>query len=112
MCDVIHMMVRMHREQYLSEEHSKRYICPDEQLPPNMPTMPTTVKFKDLIGYTVLAATTARNIAERAQVPFLGLTTTLCLSITKSIEVSPFLCPLVPCLTKEIDNQIKQRNIC
>ncbi|KAJ7231429.1 P-loop containing nucleoside triphosphate hydrolase protein [Mycena rebaudengoi] len=39
-----------------------------------------------LIGYTVFAATTAQNIAEMAQVPFLGSTATLCLSIMKCIE--------------------------
>ncbi|KAJ7200265.1 P-loop containing nucleoside triphosphate hydrolase protein [Mycena rebaudengoi] len=39
-----------------------------------------------LLGYTVLAATTAQNIADIAKIPFLGSTATLCLSITKCIE--------------------------
>ncbi|KAJ7278980.1 hypothetical protein C8J57DRAFT_1573985 [Mycena rebaudengoi] len=50
--------------------------------------MPTTAKFKNLIQYTILAATTAKNIAETAQVPFLDSTSALCLSITKCIEIT------------------------
>ncbi|KAJ7262900.1 hypothetical protein C8J57DRAFT_1231507 [Mycena rebaudengoi] len=48
--------------------------------------MPTTVNVKNLIQYTILAATTAKNIAETAKVPFLGSTAALCLSITKSAQ--------------------------
>ncbi|KAJ7242053.1 hypothetical protein C8J57DRAFT_1477570 [Mycena rebaudengoi] len=48
--------------------------------------MPTTGNFNNLIQYTILAATTAKNIAETAQVPFLGSTAALCLSITKSVQ--------------------------
>jgi hypothetical protein len=69
-------------------------------LPSSMPTM-SPANASKLIGYTVFAATTAQNIAEITQVPFLGSTATLCLTIMKCIEVSPFLWPLVPCLTKE-----------
>ncbi|KAJ7289526.1 P-loop containing nucleoside triphosphate hydrolase protein [Mycena rebaudengoi] len=50
--------------------------------------MPTPVNFKNVVQYTILAATTAKNIAERAQVPFLGSTAALCLSITKGIETT------------------------
>ncbi|KAJ7290073.1 P-loop containing nucleoside triphosphate hydrolase protein [Mycena rebaudengoi] len=54
-----------------------------------MPTMTTTTaNFKNLIQYVILAATTAENIAETAQVPFLASTATLCLSITKCIETT------------------------
>ncbi|KAJ7247735.1 hypothetical protein C8J57DRAFT_1673528 [Mycena rebaudengoi] len=49
--------------------------------------MPTTAKFENLIEYTVLAATTAKTIAETTKVPFLGSTAALCLSITKYIEL-------------------------
>ncbi|KAJ7227960.1 hypothetical protein C8J57DRAFT_1730742 [Mycena rebaudengoi] len=48
--------------------------------------MPTTAKFKNLIEYITLAATTAQNIAETAKVPFLGSAAALCLSITKSVQ--------------------------
>ncbi|KAJ7210998.1 P-loop containing nucleoside triphosphate hydrolase protein, partial [Mycena rebaudengoi] len=48
--------------------------------------MPTATSFENLIQYTILAATTAENIAETAKVPFLGSTATLCLSITTSIQ--------------------------
>ncbi|KAJ7246479.1 hypothetical protein C8J57DRAFT_727815 [Mycena rebaudengoi] len=50
--------------------------------------MATTAKFSNLIQYTILAATTAKNIAETAKVPFLGSTSALCLSITKCIETT------------------------
>ncbi|KAJ7248825.1 hypothetical protein C8J57DRAFT_1672697, partial [Mycena rebaudengoi] len=50
--------------------------------------MPTTSNFKNVIQYTILAATTAKNIAETAKVPFLGSTAVLCLSISKSIETT------------------------
>ncbi|KAJ7234115.1 hypothetical protein C8J57DRAFT_1575548 [Mycena rebaudengoi] len=50
--------------------------------------MPTTENFKNVMEYTILAATTAKNIAETAKVPFLGSTSTLCLSITKCIETT------------------------
>jgi hypothetical protein len=66
----------------------------------SMPTM-SPANVSKLIGYTVLAATTAQKIAEIAQVPFLGSTATMCLSITKCIEVSPFLWPLAQYLTRE-----------
>jgi hypothetical protein len=56
-----------------------------------MPTMlTTTAKLTNLVQYTILAATTAKNIAETAKVPFLGTTAALSLSITKSVEVSQF----------------------
>jgi hypothetical protein len=61
--------------------------------------MPTPVNFKDVIHYTILAATTVKNIAETAKVPFLGSTATLCLSITKGIEVSCSSGHLAPYLT-------------
>jgi hypothetical protein len=74
--------------------------------------MPTTSNFKNVIQYTILAATTAKNIAETAKVPFLGSTAVLCLSISKSIEVREFLWPLAPHLTGNKDNQIEQRRMC
>ncbi|KAJ7289589.1 hypothetical protein C8J57DRAFT_433284, partial [Mycena rebaudengoi] len=49
---------------------------------------PTTAKFKNLIQYTILAATTAQTIAKTAKVPYLGTTAALCLSITKYIEMT------------------------
>ncbi|KAJ7201759.1 hypothetical protein C8J57DRAFT_1736027, partial [Mycena rebaudengoi] len=51
-----------------------------------MLTMRTTANIKNLIQYIILAATTAQNIAQTAEVPFLGSTAALCLSITKSVE--------------------------
>ncbi|KAJ7196007.1 hypothetical protein C8J57DRAFT_1644983 [Mycena rebaudengoi] len=48
--------------------------------------MPTTANFKNIIEYTILAATTAQNIAETGHVPFLRSTAVLSLSITKSVE--------------------------
>jgi hypothetical protein len=56
-----------------------------------MPTMPTAANFKNLIEYTSLAATTAETIADGTQVPFLGSTAALSLSILKCIEVGRFL---------------------
>ncbi|KAJ7245540.1 hypothetical protein C8J57DRAFT_1524259 [Mycena rebaudengoi] len=53
--------------------------------------MPTTANFKNLIQYTSLAATTAKNIAEAVKVPFLGLTAALSLSILKCIELFTIL---------------------
>ncbi|KAJ7249967.1 hypothetical protein C8J57DRAFT_1723780 [Mycena rebaudengoi] len=50
--------------------------------------MPTTANFKNLIQYTILAATTAKNIADTAQVPFLHSTATVALSILKGIEMA------------------------
>ncbi|KAJ7212848.1 P-loop containing nucleoside triphosphate hydrolase protein, partial [Mycena rebaudengoi] len=50
--------------------------------------MPTTANFKNLIQYTTLAATTARNIGETTQVPFLCSTAALCFSILKCIETT------------------------
>ncbi|KAJ7245231.1 hypothetical protein C8J57DRAFT_1679767 [Mycena rebaudengoi] len=50
--------------------------------------MPTPANFKNVIQYTILAATTAKNIAEMAKVPFLGSTAALCLSIIKGIEMT------------------------
>jgi hypothetical protein len=66
----------------------------------SFPTMPTTENFKNLLQYTIFAATTAKNIAETAKVPFLGSTAVLCLSITKCIEVSQLVHLLTPYLTK------------
>ncbi|KAJ7234822.1 hypothetical protein C8J57DRAFT_1248968 [Mycena rebaudengoi] len=40
-----------------------------------------------LVEYTILATTTARTISETYKVPFLHLTASLCLSITKYIEL-------------------------
>jgi predicted peroxiredoxin len=78
-----------------------------------MPTMLATANFKNLIQYIILVATTAQNIAETAKVPFLGSTAALCLSITKSVEVSQFFWPLAPYLAeKKTDDQIKQGRIC
>ncbi|KAJ7257454.1 hypothetical protein C8J57DRAFT_1516916 [Mycena rebaudengoi] len=50
--------------------------------------MPTTANLKNVIEYSILATTTAKNIAEMAKVPVLGSTATLCLSITKCIETT------------------------
>ncbi|KAJ7265635.1 hypothetical protein C8J57DRAFT_1718273 [Mycena rebaudengoi] len=50
--------------------------------------MPTADNFKNLLQYTIFAATTAKNIAETTNVPFLGSTAVLCLSITKCIETT------------------------
>ncbi|KAJ7267086.1 P-loop containing nucleoside triphosphate hydrolase protein [Mycena rebaudengoi] len=50
--------------------------------------MPTTANGKNIIQYTILAATTAKNIAETAKVPFLGSTVALTLSILKCIEAT------------------------
>ncbi|KAJ7234460.1 hypothetical protein C8J57DRAFT_1729097 [Mycena rebaudengoi] len=50
--------------------------------------MPTTANFKNLIQYTTLAATTAKNIGETTQVPFLVSTATLSFSILKCIETT------------------------
>ncbi|KAJ7203918.1 P-loop containing nucleoside triphosphate hydrolase protein, partial [Mycena rebaudengoi] len=47
-----------------------------------------TAKVKNVIQYTILAATTAQTIAETAKVPFLGSTSALCLSIAKCIETT------------------------
>ncbi|KAJ7244702.1 hypothetical protein C8J57DRAFT_1725593 [Mycena rebaudengoi] len=53
-----------------------------------MPTITTTANFKNLIQYVILAATTAQNIAQTAQVPFLVSTSALCLSITQCIKTT------------------------
>ncbi|KAJ7256292.1 hypothetical protein C8J57DRAFT_1650715 [Mycena rebaudengoi] len=50
--------------------------------------MSTTAKLKNLIQYTILAATTVQTIAETAKVPFFVSTSALCLSITKCIETT------------------------
>ncbi|KAJ7245277.1 hypothetical protein C8J57DRAFT_1725305 [Mycena rebaudengoi] len=50
--------------------------------------MPTTANFKNLIQYTILAATTAKNIADTAQVPFLHSIAAVALSILKGIEMA------------------------
>ncbi|KAJ7209929.1 hypothetical protein C8J57DRAFT_1733705 [Mycena rebaudengoi] len=50
--------------------------------------MPTTANFKNLIQYTTLAATTAKNIGETTQVPFLVSTATLSFSSLKCIETT------------------------
>ncbi|KAJ7265251.1 hypothetical protein C8J57DRAFT_1622372 [Mycena rebaudengoi] len=50
--------------------------------------MPTTANFKNVIQYTILAATTAKNIAETVKVPFLASTAALALSILKCIETA------------------------
>ncbi|KAJ7266710.1 hypothetical protein C8J57DRAFT_1617923 [Mycena rebaudengoi] len=50
--------------------------------------MPTTANFKNLIQYTTLAATTAKNIGETTQVPFLISTAALSFSILKCIETT------------------------
>ncbi|KAJ7218200.1 hypothetical protein C8J57DRAFT_1482861 [Mycena rebaudengoi] len=52
-----------------------------------MSTMPTA-NFKNLIRYTTLAATTAKNIGETTQVPFLCSTAALSFSILKCIETT------------------------
>ncbi|KAJ7256561.1 hypothetical protein C8J57DRAFT_1649890 [Mycena rebaudengoi] len=49
--------------------------------------MPITKNVETLLQYIILAATTTKNIAETAKVPFLGSTAILCLSITKCIEL-------------------------
>jgi hypothetical protein len=50
--------------------------------------MQPSTKFKNLIEYTTLTATTAKEIAQTAGVPFLGSTSALTLSILKCLEVS------------------------
>ncbi|KAJ7253210.1 hypothetical protein C8J57DRAFT_1722576 [Mycena rebaudengoi] len=50
--------------------------------------MPITKNVENLLQYITLAATTIKNIAETAKVPFLGSTAVLCLSVTKSIETT------------------------
>ncbi|KAJ7241124.1 hypothetical protein C8J57DRAFT_1561778 [Mycena rebaudengoi] len=50
--------------------------------------MPTPVNFKNVIQYTILAATTAKKMQKTAKVPFLGSTAALCLSIAKSVETT------------------------
>ncbi|KAJ7264339.1 hypothetical protein C8J57DRAFT_1512412 [Mycena rebaudengoi] len=62
--------------------------------------MPTTAKFKNLIQYTILAATTVQTIVETAKVPFLVSTSALCLPITKCIETTK--------LNKEECNEIME----
>jgi hypothetical protein len=53
-----------------------------------MPPMQPSTKLKILIEYTTLAATTAKEVAQFASVPFLGSTSALTLSILKCLEVS------------------------
>jgi hypothetical protein len=54
-----------------------------------LPTMTTTTaNFKNLIHYVIFAANSTKNIAESAQIPILSSTATLCLSISKLLEVS------------------------
>ncbi|KAJ7247057.1 hypothetical protein C8J57DRAFT_1724691 [Mycena rebaudengoi] len=50
--------------------------------------MPITKNVENLLQYIILAATTTKNIAETAKVPFLSSTAELCLSITKRIETT------------------------
>jgi hypothetical protein len=52
--------------------------------------MQPSTKFKNLIEYTSLAATTVQEIAQTAGVPFLGSTSVLTLSIVKCVQVSPY----------------------
>jgi hypothetical protein len=52
-----------------------------------IPIMPIIAQFKNLVQYTTLAATSARNIADTTGVPFLSSTAALALSILKYIEV-------------------------
>jgi hypothetical protein len=54
-----------------------------------MPPIQASTKFKDLIEYTTLAATTAKEITQISSVPFLGSTSALALAIVKCVEVSP-----------------------
>jgi Na+-transporting methylmalonyl-CoA/oxaloacetate decarboxylase beta subunit len=56
-----------------------------------MPTMFSSAISKNLIQYTSHAATTAKQIADSSQVPFLGSTAVLTLSILKSVEVIQFV---------------------
>jgi hypothetical protein len=96
------VMVRLHVE--VSVGGTQQKIHKPWQmmsLPSPMPTMPTTANLKNLIQYIIVAATAAKNIAETAKVPFLGSTAALCLSITKSVEVSQFFWPLAPYLAKK-----------
>jgi phosphoribosylanthranilate isomerase len=51
--------------------------------------MQPSTKFKNLIEYTTIAATTAKEIANTTNTPFLGSTAALTLSIVKCVEVSP-----------------------
>jgi hypothetical protein len=50
--------------------------------------MKPSTSFKNLIQYATIAATTAKEIADSAQVPFLGSMATVSLSIFKAVEVS------------------------
>jgi hypothetical protein len=50
--------------------------------------MQPSTSFKNLIQYATIAATTTKEIADSARVPFLGSTATLSLSLLKSVEVS------------------------
>jgi hypothetical protein len=74
--------------------------------------MPTTANFKNLIQYTTLAATTAENIGETSQVPFLCSTAALSFSILKCIEVIQFCGDWHSIQQKRIDNQIEQGRSC
>jgi hypothetical protein len=74
-----------------------------------MPTMPTATNFKHLIQYTILAATTAQNIAERDQVPFLRSTAALSLSITKSVEVSRFFLAIGTMFSRKNNQTIRSK---
>jgi hypothetical protein len=87
------MMLGIRGQGYLGDKHSKWYINPGERhpLPSTTPPMPTTMNFKNLIQYNILAANTAQTIAKTIEMPFLSSTAALCLSITKCIEVSHFL---------------------
>ncbi|KAJ7288949.1 hypothetical protein C8J57DRAFT_1215029 [Mycena rebaudengoi] len=49
--------------------------------------MQPSTSFKNMIQYTTIAATTAKEIADSARVPFLGSMATLTLSIFKSVEL-------------------------
>jgi hypothetical protein len=51
--------------------------------------MQSSTKIKNLIEYTTLAATAAKEIANTTNIPFLGSASALTLSIVRSVEVSP-----------------------
>ncbi|KAJ7288933.1 hypothetical protein C8J57DRAFT_1215017 [Mycena rebaudengoi] len=53
--------------------------------------MQPSTSFENLIQYATIAATTAKEIADAARVPFLGSMTTLSLSIFKSVEIHEVL---------------------
>jgi hypothetical protein len=50
--------------------------------------MQPSTSFENLIQYATIAATTTKEIADSARVPFLGSTAALSLSILKCVEIS------------------------